>query len=483
MNKKMILYTLSRLLLLEGLLMLLPAVTSLIYREWVSALSFSACAAACAAVGGITALLTRKTDTRMYAREGFIIVALAWVMISAVGAVPFVLSGEIPSYADAFFETVSGFTTTGASVLTNVEAMSRGCLIWRAFSHWIGGMGVLVLMLAVTPSGSDARSMHIMRAEMPGPKIDKIVPKAKDTAKLLYVIYIILTLVEVVFLLFGGLDLFESLFYSFGTAGTGGFGMRSDSLGSYSMYVKWVITAFMLIFGVNFYLFYLITMRKFRQAAKSEELRVYLAVVVLCSAAIALNIYPAVRDVGKAVTDSAFQVVSIITTTGYSTVDFNLWPDFSKTVLFILMFVGGCAGSTAGGLKMSRIIILFKTVGREFKSLLHPRSVGSVRFEGKALDKEVKSSVLTYFALYFIVFAALFAVLSLEKFSFETNLTALTACFNNVGPGLGDVGPMGSFAGYSAWAKYLLSAAMLLGRLEIYPLLLTIAPSTWTRKY
>ncbi len=483
MNRKMILYTLAQLITLEGALLLLPTATALIYAEYTCALSFLGVAAGALIFGILVLIFLKIPDKTIYAREGFITVALAWVIISAIGAIPFVLCGDIPSYADAFFETVSGITTTGASILRDVEALNHGSLFWRSFTHWIGGMGVIVLMMAIMPTtGNSGRSMHIMRAEIPGPKVDKIVPKVRGTAKLLYIIYIILTLIEVVFLMLGGMSFFESLMHSFGTAGTGGFGVRADSIGSYSPYIKWVITIFMLIFGVNFNLYYLILIKKFSQAYKSEELRNYLCIVLVSVALITANTWGMFNSFGEALTESAFQVSSIITTTGYSTVDFDKWPEFSKAVLMILMFIGGCAGSTAGGLKVSRIIILWKSVKSEFTKLLHPRSVVSVKFEGKPLEESVKRGVMTYFALYSFIMAGFFLIISLEPFSLESNLSAVVACFNNVGPGFGAVGPMASYADYSDFAKVMLSMAMLLGRLEIYPIMLTLAPSTWIGK-
>lgn len=481
MNRKMIFYTVGQLVLLEGVLLLLPGAASLIYSEYRCALSFFAVAAAAMAFGLALRILLRNTDRTIYAREGYVTVALAWIILSAIGALPFVLSGDIPSYADAFFEIVSGFTTTGASILTDVESLNHGALFWRSFSHWIGGMGVLVLMMAIMPTG-EGRSIHLMRAEMPGPKVDKIVPKVRGNAKILYIIYVVLTLAEVIFLLCGGMSPFESLVHSFGTAGTGGFGVRGDSIASYSPYIKWVIAIFMLIFGVNFNIFYLILIKRFSQAARSEELRAYVLIVLVATAIITADVYSLYSGFGEALTESAFQVSSIITTTGYATVDFDLWPTLSKTILMLLMFIGGCAGSTAGGLKVSRIIILAKTARRELTRLLHPRSVGSLKFEGKTLEEDVNRGVLSYFAMYSFVFAFVLFIVSFEPYDLETNISAVCACFNNIGPGFGSVGPMANYSGYTAFSKVILSAAMLLGRLEIYPLLLTIAPSTWVKR-
>ncbi|MBQ9747126.1 MAG: TrkH family potassium uptake protein [Clostridia bacterium] len=484
MNYRIVSYTVGRILLLEAALFMLPLAVSIIYAGTDGTASVKAFLISAAIALGAGLLLTfvlGKDNKLIFAREGFAIVSVTWVLMSAVGALPFVISGEIPNYIDAFFETVSGFTTTGASILTDVEAMSHGMLFWRSFTHWLGGMGVLVFIMAILPQDS-GRSMHIMRAEMPGPIVGKLVPKIKDTAKILYLIYLALTLVEVVLLLFGGMSLFDSLLHAFGTAGTGGFGIKADSLGGYSPYLQWVITVFMLIFGVNFNLYYLILIGQFRSAVKSTELWVYGAIVALSGVFIAINISPMYSGAGEAVRHAFFQVASIITTTGYSSVDFNLWPGFSKAVLVVLMFIGGCAGSTAGGIKVSRFIIAIKTVFKDIRKMLHPRAVSGVKFEGKKVEEKTINSVSIYFSFYFIIFLVIFLLISLEPFDFETNFTAVSACFNNIGPGLAGVGPMSSFAGYSDAATLLLSFTMLLGRLEIFPLLLLFTPSFWKAK-
>lgn len=481
MNRRMILHTVGRLLQIEALLLLLPLLTALLYAEWTGALSFLATVAIAAGIGTVFTLIGKNRDRTMFAREGFIIVALAWIFMSAIGALPFVFSREIPSFIDAFFETVSGFTTTGASILIDVEAMSHGLLFWRSFTHWVGGMGVLVFIMAIFPSES-GRSIHIMRAEMPGPIVGKIVPKIRDTAKILYFIYVGMTAVLVVLLLFGDMSLFESVIHAFGTAGTGGFGVRADSIGSYSPYIQWVITVFMLLFGINFNLYYLILIGRVRSAVKSGELWCYLAVVGLSVTAISLNIASLYQTTAETVRNAAFQVSSIITTTGYATVDFNVWPGFSKTILVLLMFVGACSGSTGGGIKISRMMLLFKAIRRDVKRMLHPRSVSVVKLEGKAVDESVILGSTVYFAVYVVIFFVILLLLSLEPFDFESIFTATAACFNNIGPGLGAVGPASSFAAFSAPSKLLLSAAMLLGRLEIFPLLVAFSPSTWTKK-
>ncbi len=481
MNRRMIFYVTGQIIKLEALLMLLPLACALIYGEMNSVFSFAVTAACALILGVIITAVTRKADRTIYAREGFVICAFAWIAMSAIGAVPFVLSGDIPSYTDAFFETVSGFTTTGASILDNPEVLTHGSVFWRSFTHWIGGMGVLVLMMAIIPNNND-RSIHIMRAEMPGPIVDKIVPRVRSSAKILYLIYIAMTMVLVVFLLIGGMDMFEALTHAFGTAGTGGFGIKSDSVGGYSPYLQWVITIGMLIFGINFNLYYLILIRRYKQALRSEELWIYLGVVVFSVLSVTANIAHLYPTLGETVRHAAFQVSSIITTTGFSTTDFDLWPEFSKTVLLMLMFIGGCAGSTGGGIKVSRVVILGKIIRCELKLLIHPRSVASVKLDGKRIDESTQNGVSSYLALYLVVFAVILILLSLEPFDMETNFTAVTACFNNIGPGFAAVGPMSNFDGYSAAAKYLLSAAMLMGRLELYPLILTFSPQTWIKK-
>lgn len=480
MNCRMIFHTTGKIVLFEAIMLCLPAAVSLIYRESCF-YAFLIAIAVSLLVGLSMSILSKPEDSVIYAKEGFITVALVWVILSAIGALPFTVSGEIPSYIDAFFETVSGFTTTGASIITDLESMSRGLLFWRSFTHWVGGMGVLVFAMALIPNISD-RSIHIMRAEMPGPIVGKLVPRVKNTAKILYLIYIFITLMQVIFLLFGGMNLFESLVHAFGTAGTGGFGVRSDSIASYSPYIQWVIAVFMIIFGINFNLYYLLLIKRFKSAVSSNELWVYLIVVAVSTVAITANILPSFSELGAAVRTAFFQVASIITTTGYATADFNLWPGFSKGIIIVLMFIGGCAGSTAGGLKVSRVIILLKTIRVEIKRMIHPRSVSVVRFEGKTLEENTYRSVSLYFALYMVCFFAIFILLCLEPFDIETNFTATAACFNNVGPGLAGVGPMAGYSGYSATAKLLLSFAMLLGRLEIFPLIIALSPSTWSKK-
>ena len=482
MNRRMVLNVIGKLVLSEALLMLLPLSVSVYYGEFKVLFSFLVAITVAAILGSVLVFLVKPRNYIIYAKEGFIIVAASWILMSVIGALPFYISGEIKNYFDAFFETVSGFTTTGASILTNVEALSRGLLFWRSFTHWIGGMGIIVFVMAVLPNTTD-RSIHIMRAEVPGPIVGKLVPRIKDTAKILYTIYIVLTIIEIVFLFFGNMPFFDAVVHAFGTAGTGGFGIKADSIASYSPYIQWVITAFMLVFGVNFNIYYLVLLKRIKAIIKSAELWTYLFVVLFSIAFISANVYAMYQNLSATIRHSAFQVASIITTTGYSTVDFNQWPEFSKTILLILMFIGGCAGSTAGGLKVSRLIILFKQLKNEIKRMLHPRSVNVVKFEEKSVDNATLSGVNTYFFTYIVFFCLILLVISVDKFDFTTNFTATAACFNNVGPGLGAiVGPAGSYAQYSNLSKVVLSIAMLLGRLEIFPILLAFSPSTWTKK-
>ena len=482
MNIKMVLNTIGKILLVLAALMLLPAAVSLYYKE-TCMYSFLITIAVSFVLGFTLYIFIKPQNSNIYAKEGFAIVAGSWILMSLIGALPFFISGEIPNYVDAVFETISGFTTTGASILKDVEALSHGLIFWRSFTHWIGGMGVLVFVMAISPTATD-RSLHIMRAEMPGPIVGKLVPKAKETAKILYIIYICLTLVQIIMLLFGGLNLFESSVLSFGTAGTGGFSLKADSIAGYSSYIQWVITAFMLIFGVNFNLYFLILIKRFKAAFSSRELWVYLSIVLISTVLVSVNTLtfsPSGLSTADTVKQAAFQVSSIITTTGYTTADFNCWPAFSKAILVSLMFIGGCAGSTAGGLKVSRVIILFKSIKKEFSKMLHPKSVTTLKFEGKTLKSNTTHGITNYFTVYFICVLVLFLLISINGLDFETNATAVITCFNNVGPGLSLVGPYGGFYCFNSFSKILLSFAMLLGRLEIFPVLLFFHPATWAR--
>lgn len=480
MNRRMVFYVVGTVIKIEAVLMLLPLITSIIYKESCVRDILISMGIALASGFAMT-IISRPGSKVIYAKEGFVIVSLAWLALSVIGALPFYISGEIPSYVDAFFETVSGFTTTGASILTDVEKMSRGLLMWRSFTHWVGGMGVLVFVMAIIPTVSD-RSIHILRAEAPGPVVGKIVPKMKQTARILYVIYIVLTLIEMVLLYAGGMPLFDSIAHAVGTAGTGGFGIKADSLASYSPYIQWVITAFMLLFGVNFNLYYFAIIKKFRTAIKNEELITYILIVGLSIFAITLNITPLYESVSESVRHAAFQVAAIISTTGFATADFNLWPGMSKTILLLLMFIGGCAGSTAGGFKISRVLMLFKTIKRELKKLLHPRAVATIRLDEKRVDEKTISSLGSYLAIYALFFCVVVFLLGFDSFDLETNISVAASCVNNIGPGLGAAGPAASYALFSPFSKIMLSVTMLLGRLEIFPLILTFSPSTWVKK-
>lgn len=480
MNKKLVFNVIGRLQFALSIMMLLPMAVSLIYKER-SIFAFLITALISLIIGVILVFSTKGYEKALYAKEGFLIVSLAWISTSVIGALPFVISGEINSFVDAFFETASGFSTTGASVINDVEALSQGMLFWRSFTHWIGGMGVLVFMIAFISNISD-RSIHILRAEMPGPIVGKLTPRVKDTTKVLYIMYIVMTVLQTILLSLGDMNFFESIVHTFGTAGTGGFGIKNDGLASYSSYSHWVITTFMFLFGINFNLYYLILIKRFKSAIKSTELWVYIGMIAVCSSIIVLNVRDLYPSLSATIKDAFFQVVSIITTTGYATANYDLWPSFSKGIIFILLFSGACAGSTAGGLKISRIILIFKRIHKEIKKLVHPRSVSTIKLEGKEVDENTQNGVTTYLAVYFIFIFALFLVLSLEPFDFETNFSAAVTCFNNVGPGFAGVGPMQNFSAYSDLSKIILSFAMLFGRLEIFPLLIALIPTTWRKK-
>lgn len=479
MNNRMIAYIIGRILLTEAALLVLPLLVALLYGE--SPVPFLVPILLLALCGGAMGRKKPKS-TALYARDGLAVVALAWICVSLFGALPFVLSGDIPNYVDAFFETVSGFTTTGSSILTEVESLSRGGLFWRSFTHWVGGMGVLVFVMAILPM-NDGHGMHLMRAEVPGPTVGKLVSRMSDTAKILYSIYLVMTVVEIVLLLAGGMPLYDAAIHAFGTAGTGGFSCRNLSVGAYdSVYFDVVIGTFMLLFGVNFNLYYFLLIRRFRDVLHSEELRAYLLIVAASVLAIAVNISHLYQSFAASLRYAFFQVSSIITTTGYATADFNTWPAFSKTILVILMFVGACAGSTGGGMKVARIVILAKTSFCDMRRMLHPNAVATVRFEGKPIGEKNIRSVHLFLTVYLIVFTISCLLLSLEEMDLVTTFTAVAACMNNIGPGLEAVGPVGNFSAFSPWAKVLLSFDMLVGRLEIFPMLLLFAPSIWKRK-
>lgn len=481
MNYRMVAFVLGRIFAIEACLMLFPLICGMLYGEWYLLPAFLLPAALLAVLGFITSHKTPK-NTTIFARDGLAIVALVWVLMSAFGALPLVISGEIPSFIDAFFETVSGFTTTGSTILTDVEALSHGTLFWRSFSHWVGGMGVLVFAMAVLPM-TDGRAMHLMRAEVPGPTVGKISSKLSDSAKILYAIYFAMTLIEVILLCAGGMPLFDSLIHSFGTAGTGGFSNKALSVGAYNNpYFEIVIGVFMLLFGINFNLYYFLLLRRFRDAFCSEEMLTYLGIVGFSTVTITLNILHLYDNVGTALRTAFFQVSSIITTTGYASADFNLWPTYSRIVICILMFFGACAGSTAGGLKISRVVIFLKAAKQDLNKMLHTHAVTTVRFEGKPLDEKVLRGVHNYFNIYMLLLTLSVLLLSLDGFDIVSTFTAVVTCFNNVGPGLEMVGPMGSFADFSAPAKLLLSFDMLAGRLELYPMLALFSSRLWRKR-
>jgi len=479
MNYAIVFRLLSYILLCESALLMLPAATSAIYGEWSVLGAFLITAALCV-VFGLLLRLAKPTSKVFYMREGFATTALSWIVISIMGAVPFVLTGCIPDPIDALFETVSGFTTTGASILHAVEGLPRGILLWRSFTHWIGGMGVLVFLLTLLPLTGGSH-VNLMKAESPGPQVDKLVPKVQSTAKLLYGIYLALTLAQLVFLMAGGMPLFESLLTAFGTAGTGGFGFKNDSFAQFSPYIQWVVTIFMILFGVNFNFYFLLLLRRFRRAVSSEEVRAYLGIILVSIGIITLNIRSMYSGLGEALRHAAFQVGSIITTTGFSSCDFDLWPTLSKQLLVLLMFVGACAGSTGGGMKVSRILIFRKTVGKELKQAMHPQVVAPVRMDGKLLSHETIRTTNVYLCAYLFILVVSIMLISLDGFDMVTNFTAVAATLNNIGPGLSQVGPMMNFAGFSNPAKLVLIFDMLAGRLELFPMLVLFLPSAWRK--
>ena len=479
MNYAIVFRLLGYILMIEGTLLLLPAVTSLIYAEWAVMGVFLLTAAISGALG--FALQAIKPRSKVfYMREGFAATALSWITISIMGAVPFVLTGCIPNPVDAMFETVSGFTTTGASILPGVEGLPNGILFWRSFTHWIGGMGVLVFLLSLLPLTGGSH-VNLMKAESPGPQVDKLVPKVQSTAKILYGIYFALTVVEVCFLLAGGMNVFDSLLTAFGTAGTGGFGFKNDSFASFSPYIQWVVTIFMILFGVNFNAYFLLLLRRFRRAASSEEVRAYFAIILAAVAVITVNIRSLYGTFGEALRHAAFQVGSIITTTGFSSCDFDLWPTLAKEVLVLLMFVGACAGSTGGGLKLSRVMMLLKAAFSDMRRVIWPRRVSRLQMEGQRVEQTVIRAVFSYSTLYMLLVLAGTLLISFDGFDTATNFTAALTCLSNMGPGLGLIGPAGNFSIFSDLSKLLMSFLMLAGRLELYPILVLFFPSVWKR--
>ena len=474
----------GRVLLLEAGFMALPFIISLYYGDMFSAVAFGESLLITLITGAfLVFIVSRGAEKGFYAREGLVVTGLCWIIMSAFGAIPFVLNKDIPSYIDAFFEMASGFTTTGASVILNVEVMTHGTLFWRNFSNWIGGMGVLVFLLAISPSKSrdSGFTLHILRAESPGPSVGKIVPKMRQTALILYLIYISLTILNTIFLIAGGMPVFESVCHAMGTAGTGGFGVKADSFTGYSPYLQNVTTVFMLLFGVNFSIYYLILMKKLKAAFFDEEVKLYFSVVVASALLIAWNIRGLYGTLEETLRASFFQVASMITTTGFATADFDTWPVFSKSLILFLMIVGACAGSTGGGMKCARVLILLKSLRRNIKKNIHPRTVEVIDINDREVSEDVIANTNAYLAAYFTIVVLLVVILSLDGFSIETNLSAALCTFNNIGPGLGKVGPTCNFSEYSDLSKIVLSFAMITGRLEIFPILSLFSRSTWKK--
>lgn len=483
MNKRAIAYFIGQILRLEGLFMLPALAIAFSEGHQPSIRGFFVTILLLLLVG--TFLIRRKAgkERGIYAREGFVTVALAWILISLFGALPFWISGAMPRFIDAWFETVSGFTTTGASILTEIESLPRSILYWRSFTHWLGGMGILVFMLAVVPqSKGSGDSFHLLRAESPGPQVGKLVPTMRRSARILYAIYIGLTVLQTVLLLLGGMPFFDSITTAFGTAGTGGFAITNNSMAAYdSYYLQGVVSVFMALFGVNFSLYYLLLLKEFRQVFRNEELLCYVGILLMSTVTIALNILPIYGNLFDSFHHAFFQVSSITTTTGFATADFNLWPELSRMLLVMLMLFGACAGSTGGGIKVARVVILVKSVRNELQKLLHPRAVKVIRMDGKVLDDTIAHNVNVYLAVYCLICCLSMLLVAFDNFDFTTNATAVLACFNNIGPGLAMVGATGNYSAFSWFSKLVLSADMLLGRLEIFPMILLFAPSVWKR--
>lgn len=478
MNFGFITYIIGWILNFQGVFLLVPCIVAMIYNEK-SGIAFLLSSFISFAIG---ALFVRKKpkNSSFYAKEGFISVALGWIVLSVSGALPFLISGEIPDIFNALFESISGYTTTGATILSDVESLSKCMLFWRSFTHWVGGMGVLVFVLCILPL-ADGNNMHLMRAESPGPSVGKLVPKVRSTATILYGIYTALTVIECILLLFGKMSLFDAITTSMATAGTGGFGIKNDSMASYSMYIQNVVAIFMFIFGVNFNIYFLLLVRKPKEVLQSEELRTYLAIVLISTLIIGFNISSSFESIGTSIQQAFFQVSSIITTTGFSTVDFNHWPELSKFILIGLMFIGACAGSTCGGIKISRIIIAWKNLKNEISSFVHPKRVQIIRLEGRKVGNDVVKSVNVYFVLYFLIFIVSVFLVSIENGSFETNFTSVVATLNNIGPGLAGVGPMENFGGFNPLSKCVFMFGMLAGRLELIPMIILFSPWVWKK--
>lgn len=479
MNYPMIIYILGHLLRYEGIFMVLPTVTGFIYGEK-EAYAFLGVGIISFLLGTFLSL-KHPQSRHLFTKDGSITVALGWIVLSIFGALPFTFSGDIPFYIDALFETISGFTTTGASILNDVEALSHASLMWRSFTHWVGGMGVFVFILSLLPMIGGS-TMQLMKAESPGPSVDKFVPKVRDTAKLLYGMYMVITALQIACLLLAKMPLFDTLTLTFGTVGTGGFGIKNDSIGSYTTLQQNIITFFMIISGINYSFYFLIISKKFKDALHLEEVRWYLGIIFVAVAIISINTLHLYSGFWSSLQSAFFQVASIITTTGYSTVDFNLWPELSKTILILLMIIGACAGSTAGGLKVSRMLILLKSIKRELSIMIHPREVKKIRIDGHVVKPEVLQTAHAYLIIYWVLFLISILLISIDNFDFTTNFTAVAATFNNIGPGLAGVGPISNYGNYSVFSKFILMFGMLVGRLELYPIMLLLLPATWKRK-
>lgn len=480
MNLKMTTYILGRMLGVEALVLLIPAIVAGWYGENIFPFLITS---VILLIPFLLCGVKKPEDTTIYGKEGFVIIACAWILWSVFGALPFMISGSIPSFVDAFFETVSGFTTTGSTILTDIASLPKGINFWRCLTHWIGGMGVLVFVMVIV-SLEEKNSMHLMRAEVPGPETDKLVPRAQSSARILYGMYFALTVIEVILLYLGGMDLYDSVIHSFSTAGTGGFNNRNNSVAYYdSAYIDGVITIFMILFGINFNMYYFLLLKKVKVVLKNEEVRAYLGIIAAATVAITINILNVYGNVFHAFRYAVFQVASVITTTGFATADYNVWPEFSKCVLLCIMVIGACAGSTGGGMKVSRILIIFKSVKRELKQIVHPKSVSIVKVSGKKVDEETLHNVYIYVLAYVFILIASVLVVSLNNFDFATTFSGVLTTINNVGPGIAAVGPIENFSAFSDLSKIVFCFDMLVGRLEIFPFLVLFSPDLWRRKF
>ncbi len=478
MNYKIIRYIVGWVLNFEAACLLLPLLCAAVYGEK-ELIAFALCSLICAVCGAVLTIKKPKNKA-MYSKEGYVIVALSWFVISLFGCIPFMLSGAIPRFINALFETVSGFTTTGASILNDVESLPRSVLFWRSFTHWIGGMGVLVFLVAILPL-SGGSNLYLIKAESPGPSVNKLVPKVRSTAKILYGFYIMLTVLEVVFLLAGGMSIFDSLTTSFGTAGTGGLGIKNDSIASFTPYSQWVVAAFMMLFGIDFSVYYLLIVKHITGVLRSEEFKVYIGIVLTAIVLLCVNCHSYFSNFGDLLRHTAFQTTSLISTTGYGTVDFDKWPEFSKTILLMLMFSGACAGSTGGGIKVSRLVILFKSIVKEIKIAAMPKSTHKITMNGKTVEHETVRAINVFMMAYLFIAVSSLLLISIDGHGFTTNFTAVIASLNNIGPGFADVGPTKNFAFYSTFSKIVLIFDMLAGRLEIFPMLVLFSPYTWRK--